>query len=388
METTPATPRRRNADQSAASAVAVQGVDGINFGVTGVLRVVARGAGVREMAAVGRDVGRTDTVGNRVPDVSIDFVETLSASGLRLLDGGATGYGDDGVYFLDPSGRTPLAHVSQGERWGEARIICRRGLERVPFLSAALDLAALFHDWVPVHGSAWVTPEGRGVLVAGWAHSGKTGALLSACEGGASPVGDDRILLSRSGSHMIGMGRPVGVKDWHMAQLRLPSLGRRPLRRALARATPAVHAWLERGAPGAGGRLAHKALGRLRRGLDVELPPERLAAPVVDARVDVLIILETHRHASIVAERADPSSAARRVAAQTEGELLPALRGQLAFKYALSDGGWRNVERAPAEARSILDNATHGVPAYLVRHPYPCSLEELGAVITGVVGEL
>lgn len=374
----------RRRDTPAASPEA----EGVDFGVAHVMRVIVQGDSQDDRDAVARDVGRSDSVRDRVPDVTIEFVDQISPSGLRVLDGGWTGYGDDGVYFLDPSTHDPLASVSQGERWGEARIVCRHGVGRVPFLSAALDLAALFHQWTPVHGSAWVTPEGKGVLVAGWAHSGKTGALLSACEGGASPVGDDRILLARSGARMVGMGRPVGVKDWHMAQLPLASLGRRPFRRALARTAPAFDALSDVAPRGPGFRLAAKALDRLRRGLEVELPLERLGAPAVDARVDVLIILETHRHASIVAERAAPESTARRLAAQTEGELLPALRAQLAFTYAVPTGGWKDVGRAPAEARSILEDATRDVPAYLVRHPYPCPLEELDAVIAGVVAEV
>jgi hypothetical protein len=360
--------------------------DEIGFGVAGVLRVVARGDGPEDRAALGRDVGRTDAVRKRAPDVTIRFVDELSPSSLRILDGGWTGYGHDGVYFLDPPTGAPLARVSQGQRWGEARILCRRGLARVPFLSSALDLAALYHQWAPVHGSAWVTPQGKGVLVAGWAHSGKTGALLSACERGASPVGDDRVLLSRSGSRMIGMGRPVGVKAWHMAQLPLACLGPRPFRRTLARAAPAIDALSKVRGPGS--RLAAKALDRFRRGLEQELPIARLGPPAVDAGVDVLIILETHRNASIVAEPAEPGGAARRLAAQTEGELLPSLRAQLAFKYARPDGGWADVGSAPEAARSILKDATLGVPTYLVRHPYPCSLEELDAVISGVVAEV
>lgn len=362
--------------------------DEIDFGVAGVLRVVVQGDGPDDRIAVARDVGRTDAVGDRMPDVTIRFVDEISPVDLRVLDGGWTGYGDDGVYFLDPSTHAPLASVSQGERWGEARIVCRRGLGRVPFLSSALDLAALFHQWAPVHGSGWVTPEGQGVLVTGWAHSGKTGALLSACEGGARPVGDDRILLSRSGGRMIGMGRPVGVKDWHMAQLPLASLGRRPVRRTLARMAPAFDTWTDGATRGPALRLAGRAIDRLRRGLELELPPERLGAPPADARVDVLVILETHRHASIVAEPAAPGCAARCVAAQTEGELLPALRAQLAFTYAVPGGGWKGVGRAPAEARSILEDSTRGVPTYVVRHPYPCPLEELDAVIAGVVAEV
>jgi hypothetical protein len=303
---------------------------------------------------------------------------------LRLVDGGTMGYGDDGVYFLDSSGHRPLARVSQGERWGEALITCRRGVGRIPFLSAAVDLAALSRGWAPLHGSAWVTKEGTGVLVAGWAHSGKTGALLAACERGAAPVGDDRILLSRDGSRMVGLGRPVVVKDWHLAQLRLPALGARPVRRALAQAAPILGALSER--RGAWTRSADKMLRGLRGKLSVELDPRLLGQSQAadEARPHVLVILETHRHSSIVSEPVDPRTAASRIAAQVESELMPALRAHVTFKYAFPGRGWRDVGRAPELAESILNDATRGLPTYIVRHPYPCSLKKLEEVIAGM----
>ncbi len=300
------------------------------------------------------------------------------------------GYGDDAVYFLDSSDHQPLALVAQGERWGEARIVCRRGVGKVPFLSAAVDLAALSRGWAPLHASAWVTREGTSVLVTGWAHSGKTGALLAACEGGARPVGDDRILLSRDGSRVVGLGRAIVVKDWHLAQLRIPALGARPVRRALAKVAPVLDALTDRlasrrsrRARGAT-RSAAKALGRLRGKLSVEVD----ATATDEARPDVLVILETHRESSVTSEPVDPRTVAGRIAAQVEAELLPTLRAQLAFKYAFPGRGWRDVSRAPEMAESILNEATRGLPTYLVRHPYPCSLSELDRVIAGVAASV
>jgi hypothetical protein len=234
------------------------------------------------------------------------------------------------------------------------------------------------------------------VLVTGWAHSGKTGALIAACEAGGTPVGDDRILLSRDGASMVGLGRPVVVKDWHLAQLRLPALGARPVRRLLAKAAPTLDALSKRltsRRPEGEGHLilsAAKVLRRLRQELSIELDlhPEGGAMPAAYARPDVLIILETHHDQAVVSEPADPRTVANRVAAHVEAELTTALRAQLAFKYAFPRRGWRDVGRAPEVAESILNDATRGMSTYLVRHPYPCSLRKLDEVITGVASSL
>ena len=364
-----------------------------DFGIRGILRVRTHDAGGTDLAAVARDIGPQSTTENGTPDVIVDFVDDLSPASLSFLDGGTTGHGDDGVYFLDSFSGRPLARVSQGERWGEALIVCVRGVPRVPFLSSAVDLAALSRGWAPLHGSAWVTKDGTGVLVLGWAHSGKTGALLAAFERGATLVGDDRILLSRDGSRVVGLGRSIVVKDWHLAQLRIPALDARPVRRALAKAAPILDALSGRVASrrrdrrGGWTRLGGKVLGRLRGKLSVELDPRLMGRSKTadEARPDVLVILETHRHPSVESESVDPGTAASRIAAQVEAELMPALRAQLSFEYALPGRGWRDVGRAPEVAKSIVNEATRRLPTYVVRHPHPCSLRELDDAIAGVV---
>jgi hypothetical protein len=310
-----------------------------------------------------------------------------------MLDGGTMGYDDERVYLLEATGRRVLAGVTLGERWGEALIVSRRGQRRIPFLDAAVDFAALDRGWAPVHGSAWVTHEGSGVVVAGWAHSGKTGALLEACEEGATPVGDDRVLLWRDGSRMIGLGRPIEVKNWHLAQLALPAIGERTLRRAVARVSSAPAARLASSLGRASGtarartRLASKVLARVLSS-SIELDPQRLRSGTTlteELRPDVLVLLETHGHSPVVAEPADAHTVPSRLAAQMSAELLPALRALLSFEYARPGRGWRDVGRAPEVALELLSEATRGVPAYLVRHPYPCSLRELGNVIRNAV---
>src|SRR5690606_8894518 len=175
-------------------------------------------------------------------------------------------------------------------------------------------------------------------------------------------------------------GRPIGVKDWHLAQLDVPGAAGGPIRRAASRLAPGLEGLLERRASrasaGAGGwaRPARKFVGRLRGALGAEVDPRVLAPdgpPArLEARPDVLILLETHRHAHVASEQADARTVGGRVAAQVEAELLLALRSQLAFKYARPGSGWMNVDHAPRIAEDILTEATRGMPTFIVRHPY------------------
>jgi hypothetical protein len=359
-----------------------------------VLRVLVRDAEREDTRAVSRDLGPPAKLRSeahaRTPRLDVSFVDRMSTSELRLLDGGGVGYSEAGLYVLAGRGR-PRAFVRQGSAWGSGSIVCTRGSDRVPFLSAAVDLAALAGEWAPLHASAWVTPDGVGVIASGWAHSGKTGALLAAYERGARPIGDDRVLLSPDGGVVAGLGRPVVVKDWHVAQL--PSLRTAIGARhgALARASYAVAARRGGGNRSRWGRLFDRVLTKARGLASVEID---LTSGDEDsdvhprARPRVLLLMETHDDQRIVAERADPDLVAPRLAAHVRAELIAILRGQLAYEYAHPGSGWQAVDEAPRMAAKILERAVRGIPAWIVRHPYPCSLDRMHAVTAEVAASV
>ncbi len=62
------------------------------------------------------------------------------------------------------------------------------------------------------------------------------------------------------------------------------------------------------------------------------------------------------------------------------------------YGYVHPGGGWADVDRAPSIARGLLAEAVRGLPAWTIRHPHPCSLARLDAVIselaTSVAGSL
>lgn len=371
----------------------LRGATVVDFDVHGLVGVRVLDADPSDLQVVSRDVGVSGSLEGHDPDVIVCFVDELSPPPLTLIDGGTTAYAPDGVYFLDAPGGAPVARVKQGERWGQALIVCRHGARSVPTLATCVDLVALSRGWVGLHASAWVI-GGCGILAAGWPGSGKTGALLAACDQGARPIGDERILLASSGATMAGVGRPIVGHDWHLPQLSPPTIGGHPVRRAMAKATPTLTSLADRLGnrlgPGRSARAARKVVARLRRALDVEVSQARLSpgggVPSL-ARPDALILLETHRDGAIVTRRIDPVTAAERLASQVEAELLPALRTQLAFEYALDGDGWIGIRRAPARAARLLASATRNVPCFIVRHPYPCSLDRLHEAISELAPE-
>jgi hypothetical protein len=364
----------------------------VDFALHGALAVRTLDAAPADLAAVSRELGRADTRAEVDADIVICFVDELRPSDVEPLNGNGMAYGDGGLYYLDRTGGRPLAHIRQGERWGQALIVCRRGLGCVPLLSTAIDLAALAHGWVPLHASGWAL-DGAGVIAAGGAGSGKTGALLAACRNGAAPLADDHVLMSKDGRSMVGLGRSMTLRDWHIAQLGRSAAPVSLVRRTLATASARLLGGHAGSGDSAGNRLppwltksARRVVSGLRRRAGVEIALERVGVPNgTSARPDLVVLLETRRQATVVAEPIDPGAAAARLAAAVEGELMPPLRHQMSLGSALRRHGWSGLERVPDVASTLLHEAIRGKATYVVTHPPECALDELHEVIAGLL---
>ena len=361
----------------------------VHFDLGGVVRVAALDPSpgdVERMAAVLGSPSEAPV--EAIPHLVIRFVDEFPERDFRTVANGSTAYADDGLYILrSPTGRA-VARLHPGDPGQPDVILCERGLEEVPLLEGMIDLVALERGWVPLHASAW-SDDGVGMVAAGWGRSGKTGALLAFCESGARFVGDDRVFVSRDGAHMFGIDRPVRMRDWHIAQL--PGLARLVGggRRTLAHVGP----WLGRIGERVLGpmgdrwplvqRIARALLGRTRGRLAAHLHPERFPStgPRELATPDVFIVMESHRDDGVVVQPLEPDTLAERLAAIVHAELLPVLSAQLSLRFAFPGSGWDRLERAPEAAARMIREATAGKPAYLVRHPYPCSLAELRSVL-------
>lgn len=338
------------------------------------------------------------------PDVEVRFADRLvdgpTSDALSLVEGGRTASDGDALYLLSSAAGNPVARLRPGDDAGPRggddagtwELDCLRGRGSVPLLRELVDLAALRRGWVPLHASAWVH-EGRGVLAAGWDRSGKTGTLLAFAEQGAEFVGDDRIYLARDGGAMFGLPARFRVRGWHVAEL--PGLASRfgpglRLLGGLGRRLASLEARLPAAGSGGGvvGRVARKAVGRLRKRISEDVSP---AALFGEDRCpgkgvpDAVFLLLTHRKDTVEVEATDPRDLAGRLAATVAAELRPLRRIHLATRFAFPDHRWPLLERAEELAAEQLTEALAGKPAFLVRHPYPCSLPGLYREMEGVL---
>ncbi len=376
---TVATPRAAE-DETGRRSTTVGPVD---FDVHGVVGLRLVDASAADIAAVIRQVGPPVGALHRDPDIVVRFVDDLSVDGLCWVEHGRTGYTDDGFFFLQSGKRPARVKIPLDEIGGRCEIVCQRGLHSIPLLMAIVNVTALERGCVALHASAFVH-RGAGVLVTGWAKGGKTESLLAFAAEGAEYVGDEWILLSPDG-RMLGIPEVMRVQDWHLDQL--PHLRHTvsTTRKLFFKAIRALDA-IYRGLPD--GRVRRlfpskvlgDALPALRRQLNAQVDPLRVFRSRRDGRADApstLFFMVSDDTATVRVDRADPADIARRMAASVSYEQLPLMSAYLAFRFAFPERRNALLESAAAIQSERLVRVLSGKDAFIVRHPYPCSLREL-----------
>jgi hypothetical protein len=347
----------------------------VDFDLSGIVGVRLESATPADVKAARRSLGGEPSRAlARSPDIRVRFEERVSASDLCWVEQDGSGFSDDG-YFLLRAGRRPAkARISFDAPEGAWELISESGAPSVPHLLPMVRLAALKHGWVPLHAAAFEV-NGRGVIASGWAHGGKTSALLAFMERGARFVADDWVLLSASGVRMRGLAGELSLTDEQAA--RAPRQSARGRRGALLRraagwcggALPRVVPTRARG--GYLSRAADKVGGALARRAQRSFPAEEVFGQRVELSTPrVLFVMMRHQGHDVRVEPISPRAAVVRLSSASGFEELPFLGCSLGYRFAFPErSGPTFIEEAAALRTRLLVGATAGIRAYLVRHP-------------------
>jgi hypothetical protein len=328
-----------------------------------------------DVLAVDKKLGPLRGSLSREPDIVLRFVDRLPMAGLRHVTLGTNGFTDDGFFVLRSNQKQVRVKLGFDGLGARCEMVCESGLRSIPLLMAVLNLTMLRKDCVSLHASAFQY-QGRGILVTGWAKGGKTETLLSFAAQGARYLGDEWILLAGDGQTMYGIPETIRLQDWHIRSLPhvRQHLGWRKLllfwlvRRieSLAKVFP--------------GGLLRQAMPAIKRRVNVRLPPKTIFGenfgPFVGHPEKVFLTL-SHDDPGISVEPVDPGLIARRMISSIRFEQLPFLEQQLAFAFAFPDRKNPFLDRVHELQYEILERALRGKEAYMVRHPYPLSFQEL-----------
>jgi len=172
----------------------------IDFDIHGMVRIRLIDPSPRDLSAAHKLLGCPSRLPLTNPEITVRFVEDLSASGIRFL-GDDRGFTDDGFFLLQEGTRRVKARIPFDRIGDSCEIVCRSQIESVPLLMPIVGLTALKKGYIPLHAAA-VVYDSVGLLMAGWAHCGKTTALLGFASEGAEYVGEEWVLFCSNDQRM------------------------------------------------------------------------------------------------------------------------------------------------------------------------------------------
>jgi hypothetical protein len=350
----------------------------LDFDLHGVIGIRVIDAGPREADTLHAQLGGMVQPLDRVPDITVRFLPHFSPRNLRYIEIGKTGFTDTDFFLLSHRRRPVLVRMPFDAADGPCEIECAHGVGSVPLLAELIMLTAVRKGYAPVHASAFEY-QGSGVLVAGWAHGGKTSCLLAFAQAGARFISDDLVLLRGDGSRLLGLPTTISVADWQLDQI--PAVRGRAgaIRRSLFAGTR----MLARLQPVLGdkkaGRVLHAVLPALQRRLKVDLFPEMLFGPVGECFSNAGTVFLTLSQAApeIRVEPADPATVADQLATLFRAQLHGCFELYHAYRFAFPNRKCDLLENAVEDAASLLRQALLNKRVFTVRHPHPVSLQAL-----------
>jgi hypothetical protein len=190
----------------------------VDFDLHGLIGIRLVDPTQRDVAAVRQQLGVVQEPLSREPDITLRFVKHLLTPPLRHLGFKKMGFADNALFVFEDGANGGKVRIPVAQLGRKCEILCESGLQSVPLLKPILALTAQAKGFVSVHASAFVH-NGVGVLMAGWAESGKTTALLGFAARGAELVGEDWVLLTSDGKKMCGLPTKIELSSSHLQLL-------------------------------------------------------------------------------------------------------------------------------------------------------------------------
>lgn len=355
-----------------------------DFDIHGVVGIRLLDASPADLAAASKLLGCPCRSPLTAPDITLRFVENLPVSGIRLLGSDQYGCTDDGFFLLQEGTRRAKVRIPFDQIGGPCEIVCARRLGSVPLLIPILSLTVLMRESVPVHASA-VVYNGLGIMMAGWAHCGKTAALLGFASKGAEYVGEEWVLLSSNDQRMHGLVRPLELSRWHVASMPHVRTAMNLMSRCAFHGIGVLNGfekmfsgeWIR-------GSLVfrsfHRASAAVEERLRLAVAPSAIFQDKIRSEgvpVDKIFLFFSHEDQRIEVEQVAPLDMARRLSLLFQHELTPLLGHDTAYRFAFPHQRNELMERAAKDSFRLLARAINGKDAYIVRLPYPYAFPEL-----------
>lgn len=352
----------------------------VDYDIHGLVGIRLIDPSAPDVEAVSEQIGLPEPL-SRDPDISIRFVKEVGLRRpLKWIEPGALGFAEEGLFvFASDGGAEPASRVNvdaSSRRW---QLESRSGLGTVPLLLPLVDLIMSRRGLLALHASAF-TYNAKGVLVAGWARSGKTTSLLAFMARGAAYIGDDRVYLRTEDNRLYGLPTPVTIRAPHLDEL--PRYGESAGWRARSRLR--VFAAVERaaGAAAAIDGLASAQVARRIAGLasdaSISISPYALfGRSSFEGRLEKAFLAIAHDSSDVRAEAIEPHDLAQRLLFSLRAERLRISELDFAFHFAFPDHPFAFSKEEEDIELDALAGALGRGETYVVYHPHPAPADAL-----------
>lgn len=356
----------------------------VDFDIHGVVRIRLIDPSPDDLDAVSNLFGCPSKEPLGAPDIAVRFVENLPVRGIRFLGSEQHGFTDEGFFLLQEGTRQVKAQIPFDQIGGRCEIVCKSHHGSLPLLLPIVSLTALKRECVPVHASA-VVYNGVGILMAGWAHCGKTAALLRFASKGAEFVGEEWVLLNGNTQRMHGLVRPFELSYRHVVSLPHVRGSVSLANRCAFRGIGVLHG-LQKMILGKKHRSSFLSQGlrRVSAAIEDRLRPAIAPSAIFGDRIrsagapaDKIFLFVSHEDNRIDVGPIATFEMARRLTFLVQHELTPLLRHYGAYRFAFPSQRNDLIENAAQYSLAILARAVHGKETCLVRLPYPHVFPEL-----------
>lgn len=353
------------------------------FDIHGVLGIRLVDPSSADVAAVSKQLGSLQKPLLREPEITLRFVKDMLPPRLRHLGSRQKGFTDDAFFVFDQGTNGGIVRIPFDLVEGPCEIVCERGVGSVPLLMPILSLAALAKGFVAVHASAFVH-HGIGILMAGWAESGKTTTLLGFASEGAEFIGEEWVLLSGDGQTMCGLPRDIELSPSHLESV--PNVRRRIKRSRLwafegLRQLGKIQGILGKEVNGTfPANALRKAISAVQRRTIPKVSPKVIFGSRIGsliARPQKVFLLIGHNDTRIEVKPTPPIEMAHRIAHMTQYEQIRFMEHYLAFKFAFPELKNAFLEESSAYQFELLSSALKTKEAYTVFHPHPVTFSAL-----------
>jgi serine kinase of HPr protein (carbohydrate metabolism regulator) len=349
----------------------------IEFDIHGVLGIRLVDPSPSDVAAVSKQLGPLQRRLLREPDITLRFVRHLPTPRLQYLGVRQNGFTDDAFFVFGEGENNAKARIPFDQIGSSCEIVCESGVQSVPLLMPILSLTALAKGYVPLHASAFVY-NSVGVLVAGWAGSGKTTTLLGFASREADFIGEDWVLLSGDGQKMCGLPRDIELSP---SLLEIPPHVRRAIKpsklwpfeglRFLGGIQGILGGMRGRTFPG---KALRRAITSIQHRVAPKVRPQEIFGGSVSSLIgkpDKVFLLISHEDPSVRVELTPPFEMARRLAHLGQQEQMRFNEHYLAFKFAFPKAKNAFIEQSHEYQVATLTDALAEKDTYTIWHPYP-----------------